>query len=394
MHEPLRKLLQRIEARGYATRDEGHRLIHATGPDLAQLLAMAADWAQRAHGRTISYSCNVFIPLTNLCRDRCAYCTFVRRPTDPDARYLTPDEVLALARAGAKRGCKEALFSLGDKPEAVHRVAREWLQRLGYPSTVAYLHAMAERVLHETGLLPHLNPGVLTEADLARLRPVSASMGLMLESVSPRLTEPGGPHFGSPDKVPKVRLAMIEAAGRLRIPFTTGILIGIGETREERVDSLVAIAELHRRYGHIQEVIIQNFRAKPGTRMAHHPEPSLWEMLRTLAVARLIFGPAMNLQAPPNLAPESYGLYPLAGANDWGGVSPITPDHINPEAPWPKLDELRTVTQEAGYHLVERLPVYPAYLSPKWVAASVWEVLRRRYAEMLPRHGALPPSQP
>ncbi len=377
----LSALLRRIDARGYATREEGYQLIHAQGADLAALLAHAAAWSQRAHGRAVSFSCNVFIPLTNLCRDRCAYCAFVRRPTDPDARYLTPDEVMALAQAGAARGCKEALFSLGDKPETVHRVARAWLRRLGYPSTVAYLHAMAGRVLRETGLLPHLNPGVLTEDELARLREVSASMGLMLESVSERLMAPGGPHFGSPDKDPKRRLAMIEAAGRLRIPFTTGILIGIGETPEERVDSLIAIAELHRRYGHIQEVIVQNFRAKPGTRMAQHPEPSLWDMLRTLAVARLILGPEMNVQAPPNLTPDAYGVYLLAGANDWGGVSPITPDHINPEAPWPKLDELRAVTRAAGYTLVERLPVYPAYLSPEWLAPAVWARVQAILAE-------------
>jgi len=371
----LAALLRRVARRGRVTRAEAYALIHAQGPALADLMALAAEWSAQSHGRTVSFSRNVFIPLTNLCRDHCGYCAFVKAPGDPAARYLTPDEVLALARTGAAHGCREALFSLGDKPEWTHRAARDALQRLGYPSTTAYLHAMAGRVLDETGLLPHLNPGVLTYDELAQLREVSASMGLMLESVSERLLQPGGPHFGCPDKHPQARLRMMEDAGRLRIPFTTGLLIGIGETPEERVDTLFAIADLHRRYGHIQEVIVQNFRAKPGTRMAHHPEPTVWDMLRALAVARLILGPEMNLQAPPNLAPEVYGLYLLAGANDWGGVSPVTQDHINPEAPWPKLDELRAVTEAAGYQLVERLPVYPAYVHPDWLAPRVWERL-------------------
>ncbi len=372
----LRSILDRVARRGRITPAEARALMHAQGADLAALMALAAEWTRQAHGRTVSFSRNVFIPLTNLCRDRCGYCAFVKAPGDPAARYLPPDEVLAIARQGAAHGCREALFSLGDKPERAHRVAREWLQRLGYPSTVAYLHRMAARVLEETGLLPHLNPGVLTYDELAQLREVSASMGLMLESVSERLLRPGGPHFGCPDKHPALRLRMLNDAGRLRIPFTTGILIGIGETPAERVDSLFAIAAVHRRHGHIQEVIIQNFRAKPGTRMARHPEPTVWDMARTLAVARLILGPAMNIQAPPNLTPDAYGWYLLAGANDWGGVSPLTRDHINPEAPWPKLDELRAVTEAAGYRLVERLPVYPAYAGPKWLAPRVWDRVR------------------
>jgi len=367
----LDAIVRRVARRGTITREEAYALSRAQGPVLAALMALAAEWAHQGHGRTVSFSRNVFIPLTTLCRDRCAYCAFVKHPGDPAARYLTPDEVLALARAGAAHGCREALFSLGDRPEARHRAARQALARLGYPSTVAYLHAMAGRVLDETGLLPHLNPGVLHYDEMAQLREVSASMGLMLESVSERLLQPGGPHFGCPDKHPRVRLRMLEDAGRLRIPFTTGLLIGIGETPEERVDTLFAIADLHRRYGHIQEVIVQNFRAKPGTRMAQHPEPTVWEMLRTLALARLILGPQMNVQAPPNLAPDAYGLYLLAGANDWGGVSPVTRDHINPEAPWPKLDELRQVTEAAGYRLVERLAVYPAYQRDGWLAPRV-----------------------
>ncbi len=372
----LATLLARVARRGRVTRGEAYRLIRAQGAAFHDLLALAAEWAEKGHGRRVSFSRNVFIPLTNLCRDRCGYCAFVKSPGDPAARYLTPEEVLALARRGRTYGCREALFSLGDKPEQVHRTARAWLRYLGYPSTVAYLRAMAERVLEEVGLLPHLNPGVITATEMARLREVSASMGLMLESVSERLMQPGGPHFGCPDKHPRLRLRMIEEAGRLRIPFTTGILVGIGETPEERVDSLFAIAALHQRYGHIQEVIVQNFRPKVGTRMAHYPAPSLEEMLRTLAVARLILGPTMNVQAPPNLAPAAYGRYLQAGVNDWGGVSPITRDHINPEAPWPKIAELRAVTEAVGYQLVERLPVYAAYQSEEWLAARVWEVVR------------------
>ena len=358
----IRDILARVEARGYATREEGYRLIRAQGDDLRALMDLAVRFRDAGHGRVVRYSRNVFIPLTTLCRDKCAYCTFAKPPGDPRGRYLTPDEVLAIARMGKQHGCREALFSLGDKPERAHRIAREHLRRLGYPSTFAYLKAMCRRVVEETGLLPHANPGILTYDELAELKPVTASMGIMLESVSDRLLAPGQAHFGCPDKVPAVRLRMIADAGRLRIPFTTGSLIGIGETPEERVDSLVAIRELHERYGHIQEVIIQNFRAKPDIRFRHWPEPDVWEMVRTIAVARLILGPSMNLQAPPNLTPEAYGLYIHAGINDWGGVSPVTQDHINPEAPWPQLTELRRVTEAQGCTLAERLAIYPEYI--------------------------------
>ena len=380
--DAVRRVLEQVEARGSITREEAYLLIHARGTALVQVMALAAAWRDRGHGRVVSYSRNVFIPLTNLCRDKCAYCTFAKPPGHPEARYLTPDQVLAIARHGAAHGCREALFSLGDRPEALHRAAREWLRRLGYPSTVAYLEAMARRVLEETGLLPHLNPGVLTYEEMARLRGVAASMGLMLENVSPRLMAPGQAHHGCPDKDPRVRLRMMEDAGRLRIPFTTGILIGIGETPEERVDSLFAIVDLHARYGHIQEVIVQNFRAKPDIRFRNRPEPSLWDMLATLAVARLVLGPEMNLQAPPNLAPDAYGVYLLAGANDWGGVSPVTVDHINPEAPWPKLEELRRVTEEAGFVLQERLAVYPRYLTGEWLDPRVWPYVQSHLLEM------------
>lgn len=313
------------------------------------------------HGRTVTYSRKVFIPLTRLCRDVCAYCTFARAPSRNAPHYLSPDDVLAIARAGAAAGCKEALFTLGDQPEARYRAAREALTALGYASTLEYLEAMARLVLKETGLLPHLNPGVADEAWLRRLRAVSVSQGMMLETVSDRLSARGGPHFGSPDKVPAVRLATLEAAGRARTPFTTGILIGIGETRAERIEALLAIRASHARHGHVQEVIIQNFRAKDGTRMAEAGEPDLDDHVWTIAAARLIM-PAMNIQAPPNLQPDALGALVAAGINDWGGVSPVTPDHVNPEAPWPHLAHLERATEEAGGTLVERLAVYPSYM--------------------------------
>jgi FO synthase len=313
------------------------------------------------HGRLISYSRKVFIPLTHLCRDVCRYCTFAHAPRDGEAAYLSPDQVLAIARAGAKAGCKEALFTLGDKPELRYRVAREALDDLGHDTTISYLTDMCRLVFEETGLLPHANPGVMTAPELAALRQVTVSQGIMLESASNRLCKPGGPHHGSPDKDPAVRLTTIEEAGRQRIPFTTGILIGIGETREERLDALLSLRALHRTYGHIQEIIIQNFRAKPATQMADAAEPDLDDLLWTIAVARIAFGPSMNIQAPPNLSHDDYPRLIAAGLNDWGGVSPVTPDHVNPEAPWPAIDSLRASTEAAGKQLVERLAVYPDF---------------------------------
>ena len=330
--------------------------------DLAPLLEAAEALALDGHGRRVSYSRKVFIPLTQLCRDVCHYCTFAQAPKRGQRAYLSPDEVLAIARAGREAGCKEALFTLGDKPELRYRAARETLEALGHDTTLSYLEAMARLVLEETGLLPHLNPGVMSASEMARLRPVSASMGLMLESAAARLSDKGGPHWGSPDKQPAVRLATLEAAGVLKVPFTTGLLIGIGETRAERVESLLALRGLHARHGHLQEIIIQNFRAKPGTRMAEAPEPSLEDQLWTIAVTRLLFGPAMNIQAPPNLQPAGEGALLRAGINDWGGVSPVTPDHVNPEAPWPHLDDLARRTAQQGRTLVERLAIYPGYL--------------------------------
>jgi FO synthase len=328
---------------------------------LDDLLAAATRLRDVGHGEIISYSRKVFIPLTKLCRDVCHYCTFAQPPSKDAPAYLSPEEVLAIARAGEKAGCHEALFTLGDRPELRYPVAREELARRGHATTLSYLKEMCALVLRETSLLPHINPGVMTREEIASLRRVSVSQGIMLESVSPRLCEEGGPHYGSPDKVPTVRLAMIRAAGELKVPFTTGILIGIGETRDERVDSLLAIREIHEEHGHIQEVIVQNFRAKPLTRMAGAAEPDLEDLMWTLAVARLVFGPTMNLQAPPNLTPSSYSRLVAAGLNDWGGVSPVTPDHVNPEAPWPHLARLREQTERAGKLLVERLAVYPSY---------------------------------
>ena len=351
----------RLEDRS-PTRDEAVALLHAGGLELEALLAAAAAARDAGKGRVVTYSRKVFIPLTNLCRDSCGYCTFVRRPGDPRARTLTPADVLAIARAGAAAGCKEALFSLGDKPERRHPEYRAWLAARGYASTVEYLAAMCRLVLEETGLLPHANPGALGAGDVALLRDVNVSMGMMLESASARLLARGQAHWASPDKVPSVRLATLRAAGEQRVAFTTGILIGIGETLAERVDALLAIRDLHARYGHIQEVIVQNFRAKPDVAMRAWPEPDVLDMARTIAVARLLLGPAMNIQAPPNLTPDAYPRYLAAGINDWGGISPVTLDHINPEAPWPALVALEGATAAAGFTLRERLALYPEYV--------------------------------
>ena len=333
---------------------------------LGELLERAC--AVRGH-RPITYSPKVFIPLTKLCRDVCGYCTFARPPRRGEQAYLTDEEVLAIARAGAAAGCHEALFTLGDKPELRYRVAREELASRGCDTTLELLGRMARLVLDETGLLPHLNPGVLTAADLRALRPVSVSMGIMLETASSRLGEPGMPHFGSPDKDPAVRLATIAAAGEAAVPFTSGLLIGIGETRAERIDALLELRALGERHGHVQEVIVQNFRAKPGTRMAGHPEPDLDELLWTIAAARIVLGPDWNLQCPPNLSDAHFGRLLDAGINDWGGVSPVTPDHVNPERPWPAIEALRAATEARGLALAPRLALYPEFVGDleRWV---------------------------
>ena len=330
---------------------------------LAALLQAAGAVRDRMKGRCVSYSRKVFIPLTHLCRDYCGYCTFRADPQAGVRPYMTPDDVLAVAEAGRVAGCKEALFSLGDQPERLFPEARDFLAKLGFDCTLEYLAAMCELVLEKTGLLPHSNPGVMGSEDLRRLRETNVSVGLMLESASPRLGRPGGAHWRAPDKVPALRLRTIGNAGHLSIAFTTGILIGIGETPEERVEALLAIRAAHERHGHIQEVIIQPFRVKPDIRMAQAPEPSNEDLLRTIAVARLILGGEMNVQSPPNLLSEDYPDLLQAGINDWGGVSPVTKDFINPEAAWPQISSLAARTASAGFVLRERLAIYPEFSS-------------------------------
>jgi FO synthase len=348
--------------------------------DLPALMQAAASRRDLGQGQIVSYSRKVFVPLTKLCRDRCHYCTFAQAPHAGDDPYLSLDQVLAIARAGRASGCKEVLFTLGDKPELRYQAARQALDRLGHPTTVSYLAAAARAVIDETGLLPHLNPGCLTAADLATLRRVAISQGIMLESAASRLCGPGAPHHGSPDKEPAARLATIRMAGEQGIPFTTGILIGIGETRRERVEALLALRALHETFGHLQEIIIQNFRPKPGTRMAGAPPAPVDEHLWTIAVARLLFSPAMNIQAPPNLSAGGLGALIEAGINDWGGVSPVTPDHVNPEAPWPHLRVLERATRAAAKELVERLAIYPGYArsASRWVDPGLHTSLLQR----------------
>jgi FO synthase len=338
---------------------------------LDELLAEARRLRDVGCGGLVTYSPKVFVPLTTLCRDVCGYCTFARPPRRGERAFMPLEEVLAIARAGAAAGCHEALFTLGDKPELRYRAARDELAEMGFGTTLEYLEVAARAVLEETGLLPHLNPGVMSPDELVALRGVSASMGIMLETTAERLAAKGGPHWASPDKVPALRLATIAAAGELRVPFTSGVLIGIGETREERLEALLALRELHERYGHVQEVIVQNFRAKPGTRMAAHPEPGLDDHLWTIAAARIVLGAEAHVQAPPNLA---FGDFPRlldAGIDDWGGVSPVTIDHVNPEAPWPEVERLREATRSRGLELAPRLPVYPEYLGGEWLEPGV-----------------------
>jgi FO synthase len=361
---------------------------------LDELCAEARALRDQGHGTLVTYSPKVFIPLTKLCRDVCHYCTFARPPRRGERAYLSIDEVLDIARAGAAAGCREALFTLGDKPELRYRAARDALAALGCETTLEYLARAAEAVLVETGLLPHLNPGVMTTDEIRELRRVSASMGLMLETTSDRLSARGGPHFGSPDKVPARRLETLAAAGDERVPFTTGLLIGIGESRAERIDTLLAIRELAERSGHVQEVIVQNFRAKPGTRMASAPEPHLEELLWTIAVARILLGPRAHLQAPPNLSYDDFPRLLDAGIDDWGGVSPVTIDHVNPEAPWPELDRLRRATESRGLELAARLPVYPEWISGEWIDPGVMPaVLHASDSLGLAREGRWSPGE-
>lgn len=356
-------MLNREEALSYA---------NCSAAELADLCRSASTCRDIHWGKQVTYSRKVFLPLTNMCRNDCKYCSFVQLPQSSTARYMTPVEVLQEAERGQRAGCKEALFSLGEKPEVRYGEARRWLASFGHTSTISYLRDMCEMVVEKTGLIPHVNAGAISEDELSILKPHCGSMGMMLENVSRRLTRNGEVHHACPDKVPVQRLRTLEAAGRLQIPFTTGILIGIGETWEERVDSLLAIQDTHQRHGHIQEVIVQNFRAKPNTGMADCEEPSSEEMLKTLAIARLLLDPRISLQAPPNLADDA-PAYISAGINDWGGVSPVTLDFINPERPWPKIDELRVSTEVSGHTLRERLTIYPDYWrqASKYVAPNL-----------------------
>lgn len=393
--------IERLETGKRIDRRRARLLLEARGEELRDLLSAARMMRDEARSRIITYSRKVFIPLTNLCRDYCGYCTFRRNPADPGAMTLTPEDVMSIVREGERMDCKEALFSLGDKPELIFSDMRATLARLGHTTTIGYLRQMCELVLENSTLLPHPNPGVMTEDDLRSLKEVSASMGIMLESASRRLMERGGPHHGAPDKDPQLRLETIAAAGRLQIPFTTGILIGIGETLDERIDALCAIRDLHDRYGHIQEVIIQNFRAKPDIRMRDHLEPELLDLARTIAVARLLFGGEVNIQAPPNLAldfaaagvaarqTDDGAWAPLemlldAGINDWGGISPVTIDHINPERPWPHIEWLESMMERHGYELRERLAIYPEFIGkPGYVAQAP----ARRIAQLIDESG-------
>jgi FO synthase len=398
----LRRALARARDGKALDQAEAATLLHGRGDDLAQLLGYASrtrDSGLETAGRpgVITYSRKVFIPLTRLCRDRCGYCTFATVPGRLPSPYLSPDEVIEIAAAGAALGCKEALFTLGDRPEDRWHAAREWLDAHGYDDTLSYVRAMAIRVLEETGLLPHLNPGVLSWQDFQRLKPVAPSMGMMLETTAQRLhTEKGAPHFGSPDKDPKVRLRVLEDAGRSNVPFTTGILIGIGETLAERADSIFAIRQVAREYRGIQEVIVQNFRAKPDTKMRGVPDAELDDLAATIAVARLVLGPSVRIQAPPNLIGDQYRLILAAGIDDWGGVSPLTPDHVNPERPWPQIDDLARRTASAGFELRERLTAYPGYLREPWLdprlAAHVAALADP--ATGLARDGAMPRGLP
>jgi len=346
------------------------------GDELLDRMRRANDMTRERFGNIVSFSKNVFVPLTRLCRNECAYCTFRREPEEVESPFMEPEEVFEIVEEGKRAGCKEVLFTFGERPEERYDEALEWLEERGFSSTVEYLEYLCRRVVEEYGMLPHSNPGVLKRSEMRRLRRWNASMGLMMEILSDRLREEGGPHERSPGKDPEVRLKVLKDAGRLKIPFTTGILIGIGETWEERVETLKAIADVHRRYGHVQEVIVQNFRAKPGIPMEDHPEPTPADLLNTVAEARFVLRD-VPVQVPPNLNRETGQLALLAGANDWGGVSPVTKDYVNPEAPWPEIEELRRLTEEVGLELRERLPIYPEYVLRGWYSREIADVVER-----------------
>ena len=386
-------ILEKIGSGGYLESSQAVTL--ADYDDLDRLMATATILRDSHFGDKVTYSKKIFIPLTNLCRDVCHYCTFAKAPKKVEKPYMSFEEIVSLAHQGKEMGCKEALFTLGEKPELRYKTAREFLKANGFNTTIEYLTEAAQLVFDETGLLPHMNPGTLSVEECASLRGVAPSMGMMLESASDRLCEKGMPHFGSPDKKPSVRLETLRETGRQRIPFTTGILIGIGETRQERIESLLKIRDIHEEYGHIQEIIIQNFKAKLDTKMKDAPEPSLDDLLWTLSVARLVFGPKMSVQVPPNLSPGNINPLLEAGINDWGGVSPLTPDHVNPEAPWPHLDKLSKDTEKAGKTLAERLTIYPDYIREgTWVDSKfVTPILELVDAEYLPKMDSWTPGE-
>jgi FO synthase len=379
---PVFEILERALAGEPLDGHDAVRLIECSDADLPSVMRAAAEMRDRGKGREVTYSRKVFLPVTNLCRDRCTYCTFRKDPNDPGAWTMTLAEIVQWSQRGRGMGCKEALMCLGDKPELAFRDYRDLLAARGARSTVEYVAFACEAALQQ-GLLPHTNAGLMTREEMSRLRPLNASMGLMLENISPRLRQRGGVHQWAPDKDPAVRMRMLDEAGELRVPFTTGILLGIGETTAERAQSLIAISQSHERYGHIQEVIIQNFRAKPDIPIADAPEPNAGEMARAIATARLVFGPAMNVQAPPNLSPHEIELFLQAGINDWGGISPLSKDYVNPEAPWPHLEALAMRCARAGFHLKQRLAIYPEFINAEWVAPALMPAITRLADELL-----------
>jgi 7,8-didemethyl-8-hydroxy-5-deazariboflavin synthase CofG subunit len=373
---PISAIVERALDGGRLDELDALALIECPDEQLSVMLEAAAAMRDRAKGRDVTYSRKVFLPVTNLCRDRCTYCTFRKDPGDPGAWTMTLAEIAEWSRRGGELGCKEALMCLGDKSELAFKEYRATLAALGVHSTIEYVGQACAAALAE-GLLPHTNAGLMTRDEMAMLRPLNASMGLMLESISPRLRQKGGVHQWAPDKDPALRMRMIDEAGELRIPFTTGILIGIGDTPADRAQSLLAIRASHERYGHIQEVIIQNFRAKPGIAMEDAPEPQAFEMARAIAVARLLLGPDMNVQAPPNLSPREIELFLAAGINDWGGISPLSRDYVNPEAPWPHLERLAERCARSGFHLKQRLAIYPEYINDEWVDPAMRPAIDR-----------------
>ena len=385
LRDGLKGVTYKVLQGGELDRDDAYRLASSATGELTSLCRAASMIRDRGRGRDVSFSPKVFIPLTRLCRDFCGYCTFRQAPSEADRWYMTPEEVLAVAREGERMGCTEALFTLGERPEQRYPEAKDWLRRRGYSTTLEYLWDASRLVLEDTSLLPHGNPGTMSRREIERLKDVNASMGLMLESVAPGLSGRGGPHEFAPSKRPSVRIKTVEMAGQLMIAFTTGILVGIGETLEDRIESLLVIRELHRRYGHVQEVIVQNFRAKPATPMSGRADPSIEDVLWTVAVARLVLGPDANIQVPPNLSSDDYPVYLLAGINDWGGISPVTIDYVNPEAPWPQISELRRRTEELGFSLRPRLPVYPEYVGGN--DAYIPETLKDRVRSLVDGQG-------